>query len=600
MAATLSDGGKKLALVGVIILALCSWSSATEPGNAGQAPAGKPNVIVVLLDDVGYGDFSCHGNPVLKTPNIDKLHGESVRLTDFHVCPMCTPTRGQLMTGRDCLANGAMNVSSGRTPLRRGIPTLADLFAASGYRTGHFGKWHLGDSYPYRPIDRGFHESITCKSWGISSAADYFNNDCFDDTYWHNGVAKQFKGYNTDVFFNEALKWMKARHERKEPFFVYLPTTAAHGPHFVPDKYREPYQKQKPNVAGFFGMIANIDENMGKLESWLKTEGLRDNTIVIFMTDNGGTAGVPVHNAGMRGRKMELYDGGHRVPCFIRWPGGKLRSAGEVAELTQVQDVLPTLIDLCGLKKPDGATFDGTSLAARLRGEQEKLPDRMLVVQYSRINAPARPKKGDACVMWQRWRLVGDQELYDLKADPEQKQNVLDKHPEVVKKMREHYDRWWARVEKGLDEFSFLSVGADAEPSVQLTPADWQDVHCDQSAQVRRGEAKNAPWNVLVEKEGEYEISLRRWPREAEAAITAGFPVYKGAVGTLPEGKALAIAKARLKIADLDLSRAVGKDDKAATFTVKLKAGKTSLQTWFYDADGKELCGAYYTEVRRK
>jgi arylsulfatase len=370
---------------------------------ARAAGGAKPNVLIVLVDDAGYGDFSCHGNPVVKTPTIDQLHDESVRFVDFHVCPMCTPTRGQIMTGVDCLRNGAMNVSSGRTPLRRDVPTAADWFAANRYRTAHFGKWHLGDNYPYRPQDRGFQETIHCKSWGMASAADWWNNACFDDHYWHGADAEKYEGYNTDAFFAAALKWMKDSHAKKEPFFIYLPLTAVHAPHFVPDKYKEPLAGKKltPNQVGFFGMVLNIDENMAKLDDFLRAEGLRDDTILIFMTDNGGTAGVPVFNAGMRGAKMTLYEGGHRVPCFIRWPGGKLRPAGDVSGVTECQDVLPTLCELCELKKPKEVhKFDGTSLAATLRGAKASAPDRTLVVQYSPLQNQ-RPRKGDACVMCQ-------------------------------------------------------------------------------------------------------------------------------------------------------------------------------------------------------
>lgn len=560
-----------------------------------RAADAKPNVIIVLVDDAGYGDFSCHGNPVIKTPAIDQLHRESVRLTDFHVCPMCTPTRGQILTGRDALANGAMNVSSGRTPLRRNIPTMADLFAAAGYRTGHFGKWHLGDNYPYRPQDRGFQETIHCRSWGMASAADPWNNDCFDDFYFHNGKPEQIPGYNTDVFFGEAMKWIKAK--KDQPFLVYLPLTAAHGPHFVPDKYRVPYKNQKLNVASFFGMIANIDENMAKLESFLQAEGLRDNTIVIFMTDNGGTAGVPVFNAGMRGSKQQYYEGGHRVPCFIRWAAGKFRPAGDLAGVTEAQDLVPTLLDLSGIKAT--TTFDGASLASALRDEKQTIPNRILVVQYSRIPTP-RPQKGDACVMWQNWRLVEDKELYDLKSDPAQKNNVLDKHPEIAKKLRDHYAAWWAKIDKGLDEFQPIHVGSDAENPVRLSPCDWQDTHCDQSAQVRRGEKKVAPWNIQVEKDGDYEITLQRWPRESGLALTAASPAFQGVDGGFPAGVALPIAKARLRIADFDRTADVKGDEKGITFTVPLKAGRTQLHTLFLDAKGQDLCSAYYTEVRRK
>jgi arylsulfatase len=564
--------------------------------------AKQPSVLIVLVDDAGYGDFSCHGNPVVKTPTIDRLHAESVRFTDFHVCPMCTPTRSQIMTGIDCLRNGAMNVSSGRTPLRRDVPTAADWFAANGYRTGHFGKWHLGDNYPYRPQDRGFQETIHCKSWGMASAADWWNNECFDDHYWHADKAEKLAGYNTDGFFAAALKFMKESRAKKEPFFVYLPLTAVHAPHFVPEKYKEPLggKRLNPNQVGFFGMILNIDENMEALDAFLKAEGLRDDTILIFMTDNGGTAGVPVFNAGMRGNKTTLYEGGHRVPCFVRWPGGKLRPAGDVGGVTECQDVLPTLCELCGLKKPKGEVpFDGTSLAGVLRDGKASAPDRTLVVQYSPLNNQ-RPRKGDACVMWRRWRLVGDKELYDLGADPAQKENVIDKHADIVKRLREHYDAWWAGVEKRLDEFQPISLGAEAEPVTRLSCCDWQDVHCDETAAVRKGVAMNGPWHMLVERDGDYEITLRRWPKEAGLAMTAASPAYKGTLGQHPAGVALPVAKARLKVGEFDRTADVKQDDQGVTFVVPLKRGRDKMQTWLLDADGKELCGAYYAEVKRK
>jgi arylsulfatase len=564
---------------------------------AADAPK-RPNVIVLITDDQGYGDLSCHGNPVLKTPHLDQLHAESVRLTDFHVAPMCTPTRGQLLTGVDCLRNGAMNVSSGRTLLRRGIQTMADIFAANGYRTGQFGKWHLGDNHPYRPQDRGFHEALFFPSSHLGSAPDYWNNDYFDDTYNHNGKREKYSGYCTDVFFGEAIQWMKGCAERKQPFFTYLATNAPHGPLLVPAKYRELYPGQKPNVARFFGMIANIDENVGKLDAFLREAGLKDDTLLVFLTDNGGTAGVPVHNAGMRGRKIDLYDGGHRVPCFVRWPAGKLRKPGDIAELTQVQDLLPTLGDLCGLKAPASAKFDGISLARLLRGEAEKLPDRMLVVQFSRMNEP-RPQKGDAAVLWQRWRLVQDKELYDLAADPEQKANVIEKLPDVAAKMRKHYERWWAAVAPKVNEHEAIVIGSDAENPMLLSPADWEDSFLDQGAQVRAGLRRNGAWNVEVAREGNYEITLRRWPAEADTAIRAGLPAVKHADGEFPAGVALPVATARLRVAEFDARKPVGADDKAVTFAVKLAAGRTKLQTWFADADGKEIAGAYHVTVRR-
>jgi arylsulfatase A-like enzyme len=574
------------------VVVLCAISASHA------APARQPNVVIVVTDDQGYGDFGAHGNPVLKTPHLDRMHAESIRLTDFHVSPMCTPTRGQLLTGRDALANGAMNVSSGRTMLRRELPTMADIFAASGYRCGQFGKWHLGDNYPFRPHDRGFHEAIYYPSSHIGSAPDAWDNHYLDDVYLHKGERRRFKGYTTDVFFDEAMKWMGAEAEAKRPFFCYVATAAAHGPLFVPEQYRKPYEGQTPQVAAFFGMIANLDENMARLDAFLAERGLRDDTLVIFMTDNGGTAGVPVFNAGMRGRKIDLWEGGHRVPCFIRWPKGGLRSAAEVDALTEVQDVLPTLVDLCALKR-GRAEFDGISLAPLLRGETDLLPDRTLVVQFSRMQSPV-PQRGDAAVLWRKWRLVADKELYDLSADFPQKTNVIVEHPEVAARLRADYERWWGKVSPRMNEVGAIVIGSDAENPSLLSPADWVDVFFDQGAQVRSGVRRNGAWNLFVDRGGEYEIELRRWPREAEVPIAAGIPARPHAFGKFAAGVALPIARARLAIGGAERTRTMQASDVAVIERVQLERGPTRLQTWFSDADGKDICGAYYVYVTRK
>ena len=339
----------------------------------------RPNIIFVLTDDQGYGDLSCLGNPILKTPTLDGLHADSVRLTDFHVAPMCTPTRGELMTGQDALRNGATFVCMGRSLLRADLPTMADILADNGYHTGHFGKWHLGDNYPYRPQDRGFHETIHHPAFGITSAADYYGNDYFDDHYRHKDEIKQYRGYCTDVWFEEAMRWMQGCHRRNEPFFAYIATNAPHGPLWVPDEYRQPYLDGiRRDEASFFGMIANIDENMAQLEKFLLDNEIRDNTILIFMTDNGTAMGEGIYNAGMRGRKTSLYEGGHRVPCFIRWPEAGLGGGRDVGGVTRGVDILPTLIDLCDLQAPDGWTCDGLSLAAHLRRPDRAVVDRMI------------------------------------------------------------------------------------------------------------------------------------------------------------------------------------------------------------------------------
>ncbi|MEM7015571.1 MAG: arylsulfatase, partial [Verrucomicrobiota bacterium] len=357
-----------------------------------SAFAEAPNVILIITDDQGYGDVSAHGNPILKTPNLDQFREQSVRLTDFHVAPMCSPTRGQLLTGIDAMRNGCTAVCQGRSMMRAELPTMADFFAESGYATGHFGKWHLGDSYPHRPQDRGFQETIHHRAWGITSLADRWENRenaYFDPILSHNGVDKQFNGYCTDIFFDEAMKWIEQQKAAEKPFFVYLPTNTPHVPDICPEKYSEPYRGEhsdgKPIPAAFYGMIANLDENLGRLDEFLEEKGLADNTLVIYMADNGtqSTRAKEIFNAGMRDKKTSVYEGGHRVPFFLRWPGGNLVHGTDVDELTQVQDLLPTLIELCGLEPIKAPLpFDGVSLAGLFSGDVTELPDRKLVVQY--------------------------------------------------------------------------------------------------------------------------------------------------------------------------------------------------------------------------
>jgi len=601
-----------------LILVLPRAAAAAESKKPQPAPQARPNVVLVMTDDQGYGDLGSHGNPVLKTPYMDKLREESVRLADFHVTPMCTPTRGQLMTGRDALANGAYCVCSGRPFVHPGIPTMAELLAAGGYRTGIFGKWHLGDNYPHRPNDRGFHEALYHLGWGITSTPDFWNNDYFDDFFRHNGRVERYEGYCTDVWFTEAARWIKACRQQGQPFFAYLAPNAPHGPFWVPKKYREPYASLDRDTAGFFGMIANLDENLAKLDAVLAETGLRDNTIFIFMTDNGGTGGIRVWNAGLRGAKTSLYEGGHRVPCFVRWPAGGLRSPGDVAALTECQDLLPTLLDLCGVKVRPGVRFDGVSLARALRGhEQPELAERMLVVQYGGL-VQSEPAKHDAAVLWNQWRLVAGKELYDVKADPGQKTDLAARHPASVQKMRAHYERWWAGTQPALAQSEAITIGADQENPTTLSAMDWYVPKLSAAAQtvdirrvgreeVQEGAlplgrpmpAMNGPWNVQVASDGHYQIALRRWPREADAAITAGLPALKGVDGPFPEGIALPIVKARLKIGTFDQTQEVRPDDRAVVFSMPLLAGRTQLQTWFYDAEGKELCGAFFVDVLR-
>jgi arylsulfatase A-like enzyme len=564
-----------------------------------QRTAAPPNIIVILTDDQGYGDLSSHGNPVLKTPAMDRLRAESVRLTDFHVAPMCTPTRSQLLTGRDALANGAMNVSSGRTLLRRDIPTLPELLAPAGYRSGLFGKWHLGDAYPYRPSDRGFDECVWFPSSHIGSASDAWNNDYYDDSYRHNGKLEKYQGYCTDVFFAEAKRWIA---EQRQPFFAYIATNAPHGPLFVPEKWSDPYKSHPRALANFFGMIANIDHNLGELDKFLEERNLLDNTILVFLTDNGGTAGVSLFNAGMRGRKVTLWDGGHRVPCFWRWPaggiGGTAAKAKDLNQLTLVQDVTPTLLDLCRIPRPQGLEFDGGSLAGYLRGNDAQLPDRMAVVQFSRM-AVARPQWGDATILYRNWRLVSNNELYDVAADPAQQRNVIAQHAPLARRLRAHYDQWWARQNPRLDSHLPSHIGAPQENPTLLSPTEWADSFFDQAAQIRAANPTNGKWHVQVESDGNYEFTLSRWPRELRVPLRASIPAHTGECGSYPEGVAMDIARSTLHFGYRRESSPVTPPDTEIRFRYTLAEGRYMAQTWFHNPKGEELSGAYFLYARK-
>ncbi len=583
--------------------------------------ADRPNVIIVITDDQGYGDLACHGNPVALTPNLDRLHDESVRFTDFHAAPMCTPTRGQLLTGLDAARNGALNVSSGRTLLRANLPTMADVFRGAGYRTGLFGKWHLGDNYPFRPQDRGFEETLWFPSSHINSLPDYWENDYFDDVYTRNGRRERYEGYCTEVFFDEAMRWMGDRVEADEPFLAYLPTNAPHAPLWVPTEDRETVEEYfaqnesrlapiephlRPSIIRFLAMIRNLDGHLGRLRDFLERSGAAENTILVFMTDNGSTFGPSYYNAGMRGSKTQLWEGGHRVPCFVRWPAGGLGEARDVAGLTEVQDVLPTLADLCGLAPP--VDLDGVSLAPALRGDGGPPEDRMLVVNYSRMpgnldyptpDSPAVVRRDGSAVLWRRWRLLRERELYDLESDPEQQHNAIGEHPEVAARMREHLHRWWDEVATVANEHQRVIVGSDEENPSRLSACEWADVFVDQQKQIRVGVSRNSYWHLHVAHAGRYELELRRWPEESGLAIPGGCPQTEVTDGVLVAGQPMPIARARLFVQGEWQEQPVAADTTAATFTADLAEGPSRLHTWFDDPDGRPLCGAYYVTVRR-
>ncbi len=561
-----------------------------------SSEARQPNVIFVLTDDQGYGDLGCHGNPILKTPELDKFHAQSVRLTDYHVSPLCTPTRGALMTGRDPGRNGAYRTSAGRSILHTDERTLGNLFADNGYATGMFGKWHLGDNAPHRPQDYGFQDVVWHRCGGIGQVSDYWGNDYFDDTYERNGKLEQFEGYCTDVWFREGMRFIEEH--KDEPFFLYLPLNAPHTPIIVGEEWSKPYEDKvdKPIRAVYFGMIANIDHNFGLLRDHLKKLDLEENTILVFMTDNGTYMGAEFDpknknnseaiwgfNAGMRGRKASVFDGGHRVPFFIRWPKGGIDGGRDIDTLTAQFDFFPTLAELCGIPLPTDRELDGLSLASLLRGEMDTLDRDHVVLQFHGGAAfpEDRLKQEYSYILTERWRLLHGRELYDMEADPQQRTDVAAEHPEVVKELWSHYEPYWQSVVKGMTPVR-LDIGNPTENPVELCSQDWYMPQGNPPWNFRligKLPRVTAPWMVDVKKAGRYRFTLRQYPRLADK------PVEK-------------TVRAKVEIAGLSKEVEVKPGSKGIVIEMDLPTGETELVTYLYNEKG-EAGGAYFTEVEK-
>jgi arylsulfatase A-like enzyme len=582
---------------------LCTLLVAVATAQAAK----RPNVVLVITDDQGYGDLSCHGNPVLKTPNLDKLHSESVRLTDYHVAPTCSPSRAALITGHWTNRTGVWHTIMGRSMLRANEVTIGQILGDGGYHTGMFGKWHLGDNYPYRPEDRGFQEVLRHGGGGVGQTPDFWDNAYFDGSYFHNGKAVPAKGFCTDVFFDYAKRFINKVKDDEKPFFVYLCTNAPHGPMHSPEKFSEPYTKQGVNVGNFFGMIANIDHNVGQMRAFLKKKGLAENTIFIFTTDNGTSSGANVHNNGMRGRKGSEYDGGHRVPFFMHWPKGGLTKGRDVDMITSYVDIVPTLIDYCDVPAPKGVKFDGVNIRPLIEGKAGNWPDRILITDSQRVRDPIKWRK--SAVMTDQWRLINGKELYDIKVDPSQKKDVASANPGVVKRLTKRYDAWWDEIVPTFGKPTAIYLGAKAPLAnpVTLTCHDWIADSLTPWNQRHIRSAEKRPgytgfWAVDVKSAGNYTVELRRWPKESDRAITAelkaGAEVPGAKAFRAIPGKSFGAVKAHLKLGGLELTLPVKQGAKSVTFKLKLKPGRGELWAKFTDTAGVPM-GAFYAYVTK-
>ena len=576
--------------------------------NALLARAGDketPNVVLVITDDQGMGDLGCMGNPYVKTPHIDDFYNESVRFTNFHVSTTCAPTRGALMTGRHTNRVNVYHTISGRSLLFEDERTLPQVFAENGYINGMFGKWHLGDNYPYRAEDRGFHEVVRHGGGGITQGPDYWGNDYFDDTYWHNGRTEQYEGYCTDVFFSEALGFIEENRDR--PFFCYISTNAPHTPLNLPREYLEMYDEVndiEERFKRFYGMITNIDDNFKALQDKLDELRLTDNTILIFMTDNGTAGGNRVFDAGLRGSKGSEYEGGHRVPLFIRWPNGKITGGKDIDNLVAHYDLLPTFVDLLDLDFNPVKPLDGISVKALLTGNVENWPNRILYMDTQRLQNLVKYRKYS--VMDKDWRLVNGNELYNVSEDMGQTRNVIDQYPEVAGRLAEGYERWWQSfMDEGVNErYAYIKVGTPYENPTRISAHDmltgkhgrtWHQYGAVQAAQAA------GRWKIEFVEDGAYSITLRRFPRESGLAINETFP---GVVKTIefdrvmPAGEKSDFEQVFLYVADVQKTARIEEGQEEVTFKVNISAGKYDMEAQLIDKEMR-VYPAYYVYIEK-
>ena len=565
----------------------------------------KPNVVFVITDDQGMGDLACMGNPYIKTPNIDNFYTDAVRFTNYHVSTTCAPTRGALMTGRHTNRVNVFHTITGRSLLFEDEVILPQVFAQNGYTNGMFGKWHLGDNYPFRPEDRGFHEVVRHGGGGITQGPDYWGNDYFDDTYWHNGETQKYTGYCTDVFFSEALKFIEQN--KDNPFFCYISTNAPHGPLNLPEEYLNLYKDIDDigeRFKRFYGMITNIDDNFKFLEEKLEALDLTDNTILIFTTDNGTAGGNRVFDAGLRGGKGSEYEGGHRVPLFIHWPNGKLTGGKDIDELVAHYDLLPTFVDLLGLDFNPIKPLDGKSLKPLLYEANTNWVNRILYMDTQRKQNLIKYKKYS--VMDDNWRLVNGNELYDMNSDRRQTKNVIEQHPEVAVRLAEGYERWWESImaEGPNERYGYIKVGTPYENPSRISAHDMltgKHAHAWHQYGAATASQATGRWKIEFMEDGEYTITLRRFPRESGLEINATFPEQEPRIEldrVFPASEKSDFESAYLYVANIAKSVNIEEGQAEVTFTGNIPAGKYDMEAKLTDKDGR-VHPAYYVYIEK-
>ena len=497
--------------------------------SAQQKP--HPNVIIIMTDDQGYGDLGITGNPHVRTPKIDAFAAESVRFNNFYVSPVCAPTRASLMTGRYSLRTGIRDTYNGGAIMASNEVTIAELLKQANYKSGIFGKWHLGDNYPSRPSDQGFDESLIHLSGGMGQVGDittYFKGDksYFDPVLWHNNKQEAYTGYCSDIFTTQAMNFIEKN--KDSPFLCYLAFNAPHTPLQVPEKYYEQYkdidpaagfendtrprtpmtEKDKEDARKVYAMVTNIDDNVGKLLKKLDDLHLADNTLIIFMTDNGPQQTRYV--GGMRGRKGDVYQGGVRVPFYMRYPA-RFETNKDIETRAAHIDILPTLAQICNVELPKEKIIDGKSLIPLIMDEKEDWVDRSLFFYWTRRYPELYY---NMALLQGSYKLVGktnynapikDFELFNLDKDPYEQKNIIVENETIATNLKKKLDETYTKLiaSENLINQPLISIGNKAENPVILNRND---------AAGQRGiwaqEEVYGKWNVSIE-EGYYDILFK-------------------------------------------------------------------------------------------
>ena len=478
---------------------------------AAESP--PPNVVLILADDQGWGDLRAHGNETLDTPHIDRMAREGARFDRFYVSPLCALTRAGLLTGRYNLRTGTAGVTRGVETMRTEEVTIAEVLKKAGYATGCFGKWHNGAHFPNHPNGQGFDEFF-------GFCGGHFDL-YFDPLLERNGERAPTKGYITDVLTDAAMEWMTVNKQR--PFFAYVPYNAPHTPCQVPDRYFDKYTARgcDPKLASIYGMVENIDDNVGRLLEHLDKLDLARRTIVVFLTDNGPNSDR--YNGNMKGRKGSVDEGGCRVPLIVRYPQ-TIRPSTFVTEPASHIDLLPTIAEFAGVTVENRHRLDGVSLTTLLSRESIRLPERVL---FAHSSSRFIGSKFSGAVRTRRWRCSNlsrptrkrPWQLYDMRADPGQKTDVSKQHPDVVARLTKAYDDWYASVTATPIARPPIPVGVKGSPRDELFAPEaffdgdvrWYNTAGYAHDWITGWDANGESlwWDVAVARAGRYEVAIR-------------------------------------------------------------------------------------------